>query len=115
MRIEAVASEDAILREVGGRLAARRLARNLTQEQVALAAGVSKRTVERMEAGEGAGRLTGLVRILRALDLLDRLDQLVPEVGPEPVEELRLAGRRRQRAAKPRKKTARKWTWGDES
>ncbi len=115
MRIEGVRTDEAILREVGGRLAARRLARNLTQGQVAEKAGVSKRTVERMESGEVSGRLTGLVRILRALDLLERLDLLVPEVGPEPVEELRMAGKRRKRAAKPRGAGGRKWTWGDES
>lgn len=113
MKIEGIRTDEAILREVGGRLAGRRLARNWTQGEVAEKAGVSKRTVERMESGEVAGRLTGLVRILRALDLLERLDLLVPEVGPEPVEELRMAGRRRKRAAKARDGARREWTWGD--
>ena len=81
-------------------------------------AGVSKRTVERLESGEVAARLSGLVRVCRVLGLLDRLENLVPAPTASPVEQLKLAGRRRQRASGTRVSTtkpARKWTWGDES
>ncbi len=111
-------SDEAILKELGGRLAALRLARNLTQAQLAHEAGVSKRTVERLESGEVAARLSGLVRVCRILGLMDRLDALVPLPAPSPVEQLRLAGRQRKRASAARETSAgrtRKWTWGDES
>jgi len=117
MKITGQLSDEAILREVGARLAAERLARNLTQASLAEEAGVSKRTVERLESGEVAARLSGLVRVCRALDLADRLDALVPVPTISPVEQLKLAGRRRKRASGRRAPAApakRKWTWGDE-
>ena len=65
-----------------------------------------------------AARLSGMVRVLRVLELLDRLENLVPAPTASPVEQLRLAKRRRQRASGKRaaaKTTASTWTWGDES
>ena len=118
MRISKQASDEAILRELGSRLAAVRLGRNLTQAALAEEAGVSKRTVERLESGEVAARLSGFVRVCRALDLLDRLDVLVPVPTASPLEQLQLAGRRRKRASGSRVQPAPakgKWTWGDES
>ena len=118
MKISSGLTDQAILRELGARLAATRLARNLTQAMLAEQAGVSKRTVERLESGEVAARLSGLVRVLRVLELLDRLENLVPAPTASPVEQLRLAKRRRQRASGKRvaaKTTASTWTWGDES
>ncbi len=118
MNITGQLSDDAILRELGSRLAAVRLSRNQTQAALAEEAGVSKRTVERLESGEVAARLSGLVRVLRALDLADRLDALAPPPTVSPVEQLKLAGRRRRRASGQRSSaqpTVRKWTWGDES
>lgn len=117
MRISGTASDDAILVELGQRLAARRLAKNLTQAALAEEAGVSKRTIERLESGEVASRLSALVRACRALDLLDRLEALVPEPTASPVEQLKLAGKRRKRASgrrQPASSHARSWKWGDE-
>jgi transcriptional regulator with XRE-family HTH domain len=117
MKISSELTDEAVLREFGGRLAAARLARNLTQAALAEQAGVSKRTVERLESGEVAARLSGLVRVCRALDLLHRLDALVPQPTVSPVEQLKLASRRRKRASGTRKatqKSTRTWTWGDE-
>lgn len=118
MRITSDLSDEAVLRELGSRLAAARLLRNQTQAALAEEAGVSKRTVERLEAGEVAARLSGLVRVIRALGMADRLDSLVPPPVASPVEQLKLAGRHRQRASGlrgPTRVTKRKWTWGDES
>ena len=118
MEISRALSDEAVLREVGSRLAAARLARNLTQAALADEAGVSKRTVERLESGEVAARLSGLVRVCRALDMADRLDSLVPSPTVSPVEQLKLAGRRRKRASgrrRPATSMKGKWRWGDES
>ena len=118
MKLSRQLTDQAILRELGGRLAAARLARNLTQAALAEEAGVSKRTVERLESGEVAARLSGLVRVCRALGLVDRLDALVPPAAPGPVEQLKLAGRQRKRASgcrRPATRGRRKWTWGDGS
>jgi transcriptional regulator with XRE-family HTH domain len=118
MRIAGQLSDQAILGEMGSRLAAARLARNLTQAALAEEAGVSKRRVERLESGEVAARLSGLVRVCRALGMVDRLDALVPSPTVSPVEQLKLAGHRRKRASgrrAPATSTKREWTWGDES
>jgi len=118
MKITGQLSDEAILRELGSRLAAARLLRNQTQAALAEEAGVSKRTVERLEAGEVGARLSGLIRVLRALRMAERLEALVPLPTVSPVEQLKLARRQRQRASgrrSPARSRARKWAWGDES
>jgi len=118
MKISSELSDDAILHEIGSRLATARLAQNLTQAALADEAGISKRTVERLESGEVAARLSGLVRVCRALNMVDRLEALVPSPMVSPVEQLKLAGRRRKRASGRRRaktSTKKKWRWGDES
>jgi transcriptional regulator with XRE-family HTH domain len=118
MKISRELSDKAILGEIGSRLAAARLAQNLTQAALANEAGISKRTVERLESGEVGARLSGLVRVCRALDMVDRLEALVPSPTVSPVEQLKLAGHRRKRASgrrTPTTATKKKWKWGDES
>lgn len=117
MKITTTLSDEAILHELGGRLAAARLVRNLTQAALAQEAGVAKRTVERLESGQVATQLSGFVRVCRALGLLEGLDALVPEGAASPIAQLRLRGRQRQRATgrKASPAAAKKWTWGDGS
>jgi transcriptional regulator with XRE-family HTH domain len=117
MKITKDATDQAILGELGGRLAQVRLERNLTQAQLAGRAGVAKRTVERLESGSVATQLSGFIRVCRALELIGRFDLLVPETAPGPVEQLKLRGRMRQRASakRPAAAPSKKWQWGDES
>lgn len=115
MKIEKLLADEAILTELGGRLAQRRLALQLTQEMLAEQAGVAKRTVERIEAG-ATTQISTLIRLLRALELLDRLESLVPEAGPRPMDLVRLKGKARKRASGKRKSTNEEpWHWGDET
>lgn len=116
MRIERTNSDEAVLAELGRRLARGRLERNLTQEQLAREAGISKATVERLEAGQPVNS-TSLIRVLRSLDRLEGLDVLVPEPLPSPIERIRLKGRERRRAAGSRgagrSQKTQPWTWAD--
>jgi transcriptional regulator with XRE-family HTH domain len=113
MRISAELVDTAVLQELGERLASLRLERNLKQADLAVEAGVSKRTVERMEAG-GPTQLVNLVRVCRALGLLERLETLVPEVTISPVAQLIQQGKKRKRAAAVKvPKRASKWQWND--
>ena len=115
MKIDGLFTDEAILAELGGRLAQRRLELQLTQEMLAEQAGVSKRTVERIEAGSTA-QMSTLIRVLRVLELLDRLETLVPEAGPRPMDLVRLKGKARKRASGKRQTAhAGPWQWGDES
>ena len=119
MNITEQATDEAVLSEIGARLAQVRLERNLTQAQLAVQAGVSKRTVERLESGAVATQLSGFIRVCRALNLVERFDLLIPEAAPSPIAQLKLQGRRRRRASaakavtKAVKETSAKWTWKD--
>jgi transcriptional regulator with XRE-family HTH domain len=117
VKIDSKFTDDAILREMGERLAQVRLGRNLTQAALAEQAGVSKRTVERLEADAVATQLSGFVRICRVLGLLEGLDQLIPDATPGPIEQLKLKNRQRKRASGKNATTATptQWKWGDES
>ena len=107
-------TDEAILSELGARLSAVRLARDLTQAQLAHDSGVSKRTVERIEAGQSA-QLTSFIRILRTLNLLDGLELLLPPPQPGPMDLLRRAGKIPQRASGSSAPSGEPWTWADES
>ena len=115
MKFGPLATDALILSELGRRLEAERLAQDLTQAQLAAQAGVSKRTVERLEAGQSSA-IGSLIRCLRALNRLDGLDALLPEPQPNPVSVLKLRGKTRQRA-RPSTEVppgGKPWAWGDE-
>jgi transcriptional regulator with XRE-family HTH domain len=98
MKISDQLADESILLELGARMARRRLDLQLTQAELAEQAGVSKRTVERIESGASA-QLSSLVRLFRVLGLMSGLEQLLPEAGPRPMDLLRLKGKQRQRAS----------------
>ena len=100
MPFQRLMTDEALLQELGRRIAQQRLDRNLSQAQLAEQAGISKRTLERLEAGASATQLSLILRVLRQLDLLERLDLLIPEPQPSPLAllELQKAGRKRARS-----------------
>lgn len=104
-----------MLEELGLRLAQVRIQLNLTQAELARKAGVGKRTLERLEAGETT-QTRILLRILRELDLLARLEVLLPEPTARPSDAIRQAATLPKRAArkKPHGGDAKEWRWGDE-
>lgn len=115
MKISNSLTDTAVLAELGERIAARRIDMQLTQADVAEQAGIAKRTLERMEAGE-TSQLSSLVRVLRVLDAMAGLDSLVPDSGPRPMDLLKREGRKRQRVGIRRSapKSGEPWTWDDE-
>lgn len=100
MKFKRYVSDSTTLREVGSRLAARRLALNLTQADLSDQAGVPKRTIERLEAGAAATRLSAFIRVCLVLGLGDWMEQLVAEPEPSPVQQLKLKGQTRKRASR---------------
>ena len=102
---------------LGERLVRHRLSRNLTQNDLARAAGISLRTLARLENGEPT-QFESLLLTLIALGLEDGLDLLVPEVTRSPIQLLDESGRKRLRATGKRKSRtnhAKPWTWDDSS
>lgn len=116
MKISPLLTDDTVLNEIGERLAARRIDLQLTQAELADQAGIAKRTLERMEAGYSS-QLSSFIRVLRVLDALPGLENLLPDTGPRPMDLLQRGGKRRQRASSQGRKTAasKTWQWGDES
>ena len=114
MPIQRLMSDEALLHELGHRIARLRLERNLSQAQLAEQAGISKRTLERLEAGSAATQLSLFLRVLRQLDLLERLELLLPEPQPSPLALLEQQQQAtRQRASRRRiAKPASSWSWG---
>lgn len=115
MKISKPLTDEAILAEIGRRLARCRIELQLTQAEAAKQAGLGKRTLERIEAGESA-QLSSLLRLLRVLDLLGPLDRAIPESAPGPMELLQHKGRMRKRASGKRrpKPAGQPWTWDEE-
>ncbi len=116
MKLDNLLTDAATLKEIGQRLASKRIAENLTQEEVAKNAGVSKSTVERIESGNST-QVSNLIRVLRNFSLLEALDKLLPESENSPLEILRQKKQKKKsRARKSTKKTTNSsWEWDENS
>jgi transcriptional regulator with XRE-family HTH domain len=101
MKITDALTDTAVLRELGERLERRRIDAGLTQAQLAEEAGISKRTVERIEAGHSTDFVM-LIRAMRVLKLSEALDQLVSDLPQSPLVLLKGRGRVRKRVGHPR-------------
>lgn len=116
MREYLIAGE-AILDEIGSRLARLRIDSGLTQSALARQAGVGRSTVERLEAGHST-QMSSFIRVLRVLGLLEQFVAMVPETGPGPMDLLKRKRKTRQRASTRQlsvQKSAGEWTWSDDS
>lgn len=106
------ASSDAIIAALCQRLEEIRLSRNLSQQDLALEAGVSRSTLTRLADGKPVS-LDSFVRVMLALQLADHLAALLPDPSVRPVERVRQGGSERRRASGKRRTTS-DWAWGDE-
>jgi transcriptional regulator with XRE-family HTH domain len=107
-------SDATALGELGHRIAKCRLNRNMTQDALAAEAGVSTPTIQRIEYGRST-QTANLVRVLRALGLLENLEALVPAPAASPLQQAKLRGKERRRASSPSDdQPGQPWTWSDE-
>jgi transcriptional regulator with XRE-family HTH domain len=113
MKITNQITDDAVLIEIGTRITAIRINQQLTQADLARRAGVSKRTVERIESGKTA-QLDTIIRIFRTLDLLPGFDKFLHETGASPINLLQSKGKKRQRASSKKSSPKTDWQWGDD-
>lgn len=115
MKFQDIHRDEAVLAEFGRRVTQLRIDRGMTQAELSQKAGVGKRTLERLEAGETT-QTRILFRIFRELDLLAKLDVLVPEPTTRPSHAIKEDGQLPKRASKRKPKTgdAEPWKWGDE-
>jgi transcriptional regulator with XRE-family HTH domain len=113
MKITNQTIDDAVLAEIGERITAIRINQQLTQANLAKQAGVSKRTVERIESGKTA-QLNTIIRIFRILDLLSGFDLFLPETRTSPINLLQSKGKKRQRASSKKSSPKTDWQWEDD-
>ncbi len=73
---------------LGERLRRLRLDRNLDQRSTAEKAGISEKALRNLEGGRGSTVET-LLRVLKALDYLQGIEMLAPEISVNPLELLR--------------------------
>ena len=107
-------SDAASLMELGSRIAQYRLNNNLTQSNLAKEAGVSTLTIHRIEHGQST-QFSNLIRILRELNLIGNLEALIPEPAISPIQQIKMHGKKRQRASS-RSETSEPtepWSWDD--
>ena len=90
-------NDDAICVEMGERLKALRLRKNLTQEDVARLTGLSLNPIKSLEQGQG--KLRTIIAVMRALGVLDALDSFIPEAPVSPIQIAKMHGKKRQRGS----------------
>ncbi|MDA3813862.1 MAG: helix-turn-helix transcriptional regulator [Candidatus Cloacimonetes bacterium] len=93
----AAMSDKAIIATIGEYLKHQRLAKNKTQAQIAVDAGINRWTLSNIENGK-AVTLASLVQILRALDLLSTLNIFRIEKRISPIELAKSEKQKRRRA-----------------
>lgn len=91
-----------ILELLGERIRRKRINQNLSQLSLAQQSGISRRTVQAIEAGSSIS-LDKLIAILRTLDSLDSLDNFLPVVEISPLILAKMKGREKKRAYKKKK------------
>ena len=109
-----VATSEQIESALCKRLESIRLTRNMTQVQLAKEAGVSPRTIGRLEKGQGVSVDT-FIRVLTALGIQQNLEALLPDPTVRPIERIGIGGRERKRArpTSPSNSEIATWSWGD--
>ena len=116
------ASPQQSIQALGHQLEQLRLSKNLSQAAVAAEAGVSRRTITRMEAGETVS-LDTFVRVLKVYGVAERLATLFPEHTVRPIERVKLGGKQRKRASSVTRPASssvaepsqQPWSWADEA
>ncbi len=101
---------------LGERVESYRLSRLIKQGELAKMAGISRSTLARMESGKG-GTLDTLARVLKALELNDRIFTLLPNADIRPFDLFGVAiGKKRQRVRDAQTTTEsghKPWQWGN--
>lgn len=109
-----MATSQQIEHEIGQRLARLRLARNVTQIDLAEKAGIGVRTLRRLEAGNPS-TLDTFLRVAAALDLEQAILSVLPEGVIRPIERVSQKRKERKRASPASQQPQNpSWSWGDD-
>ena len=111
MKINSNLQDKAIAMELSQRFKQYRIAYPMTRAELAEKSMVSVGTIARFENGSDIG-MRNLIKLLKALDLEEKLDMLIPDPRERPSNYVNNSTPKK-RAGK-RKKTDNHWKWGDE-
>lgn len=109
-------SSQAALNELGFRLKSYRIYSSLTQEELAVQSGVSRRSIQNMENGKDVNFST-IIKVLISLGLDSNLDLLVPDSTKRPSYYLKKNYNTKQRFRATKKNTLNindEVKWGDD-
>jgi len=87
---------------LGKRLKQQRLQYNLTQNELSAKTGISRVSISKIERGSGAN-LSSILEIMRALHILDNIENLVPEQEISPIEMIKLKNKSKKQRASSKK------------
>ena len=111
MKINSTIADVQIRIEISERIKQYRISADMTQTMLAEKSGVSIKTISRFESGEEIS-LTNFIKILKALELDNNLELLVPDHTTRP--SFYVGNRQeRKRASKPKDDDSEKWKWGE--
>ena len=108
-------NDEALLQEVGRRIAFLRRSSQIKQEELAEKAGISRYALSRLENGAGGIRLESFLSVLRSLNVLNRLSVVLPEPTLTPIQLVELE-KKSEEALPKRIRTRRSSSnrvWGD--
>jgi transcriptional regulator with XRE-family HTH domain len=106
-----IATSDQIEKAICKRLEDIRLTRNMTQARLAEEAGVSLKTIKRLEKGSGVTFDT-FIRTLIALKIQQNLEGLLPDPSVRPMDRINLQGSERKRASSEKHQIKEEpWSW----
>jgi transcriptional regulator with XRE-family HTH domain len=110
MEIDYLTPEDAILAEMGRRLARVRKQQGFSQTRLAEEAGIGVATLRRIESGQD-GQMASWLKLLKALRMTASVDALLPETFASPMAEVLTKAKqsKKGRVAEPGIR------WGDQS
>jgi transcriptional regulator with XRE-family HTH domain len=94
-------SNKAIAIEIGNRIEQLRLEQNLTQQQLADEIGLSR--VSYRNLVKGSAKFENIIAVLRVLNELNGLENLIQDTAYSPMQQLKLNGKKRKRASKTHK------------
>jgi len=90
-------SDKALTEHIGAFVRHHRMEQNITQEELASAAGISRSTLSLLERGETV-TVTTLIQVLRVLDQLNIMNVFEVRETPSPLALAKLQKEKRQRA-----------------
>lgn len=94
-------SDDRLAQLLGEFIKHHRVDKNISQDELATKAGLSRPTISLMERGKSMN-LNSIIRVLRVLDLLYLFDAIKITQTISPIEMLKIQEKQRKRSSKKR-------------